>query len=271
MGRIYWSHENLVRCASIKAPHLYFGQANPDTQLPIRTKIEVRCKLCNVMFTLFIHKVIYWERVHRCDRPSGPRTLWSPSKYLQLTKKFADVDFSDTDPNYVVHVRSSIYCKCKICGRKWDCLLRELVVYKHSGCPNRCTSDRMASRKYLMQIAEKHSIEIAYKFRFPDSTCYYNGKFSVGGVNFLILIDHASYFKKPGNIKEMKEHRLSMTNDEERFRQARKYGYKIIRIDYTQARNMEYHFERAIEECRESGDVIYLASPEKYVFEDEIE
>lgn len=247
-----WSYSKLME-RSRELPSWDFGMVDPGMVITSRTKIKIMCKHCGVVSTTAVREIFKPKRTHRCGN------IWNTGKYLRYISTRPDIDFSGTDAASVRGHTSPINCRCVVCNTTWTCRLRNLI-YNNTGCPNLCMKRMFDPSIQIAIIMSKYSVPITYDFLFPGAPDTYDAHFSVDGVNYLIQFDHISYFKQYTTERERKEHQLSIQADMEKFSYAWYNGYRVIRIDYSQIRNMEYHIERAVEK----GQAVYFSSPDKY-------
>jgi hypothetical protein len=252
-----WTYDTIIRKGMKKLPNIDFGMLSPSAKYDVETKVTVRCKLCGIVFTRTIRVIFSPVRKHKCESPWKKRNV---KKYLEIVERNDDIDFSATDiRNIDSSCNSVIKCKCKICGRTWSCYLR-LFVYDQAACRNKCTLNILKASKYLGPIREKYSLKFIYNFTIPGTFATFDAMFSVDNINYVIQLDRSPFFKKPTTDEERRCRETMIINDGTKIYYAWIRDYKIIRVDYSQIRNIEYHIEKAVEEHKD----LYLASPEKY-------
>ena len=119
---------------------------NPDIEIisevykNTQTPLNVRCKVCNYEW---VAKPCHLLRGHGCIKCYRKRNMISNCDFLKLVSK--DIIIMNEYNGY----RSTIHCKCKICGYEWETMAQTLIQ-KH-GCP-KCGVNKLSKEDFEQKL-----------------------------------------------------------------------------------------------------------------------
>jgi very-short-patch-repair endonuclease len=262
----YWTWERFLREKN-KLATIDFSDVTPDYIKDSGSRIPCRCKKCNRKWMGKINTLFNGCRgidgSPGCVRCSGTEP-WSYEKFLFRRDERPDIDFSLVTPDqFNARTGSRITCKCKKCETIWKTTVT-IIFSVGNGCPN-CRSSR--GERIINELLTGAKIPFEREFilqslprkRF-DFVFRYNNR------NFLVEYDGEQHFFYESFYHSSKEDFLEKQGvDVLKSHHAYLGGYFLIRIDYKQLNNIQFHLNEAIK-TEEVGKSYYLSTPEMYCY-----
>jgi len=110
-------------------------------------------------------------------------------------------------------------------------------------------------------------IKFSKQFRLDERKRFYDFCFVYKSRKYLIEYDGEQHFGYKKFFHDSEDHYHGKQKvDIEKTADATKNGYSIIRIDYTQFKNIEYHITQALESLSTGEFDIYVSNEEMYMY-----
>ena len=260
-GNLPWTLESFINTVKSIYDDRYDYDAVKEHHIQSNNShIPITCKLCFHNWNPTIRQHIY-DRTEcpKCNN-SLPLTY---DKFIDAVVKIYgnDYDFSEIKESDITKGNCRVSVCCIICNMKWQPLARNLV-YGYSKCPGcKSTLGEKACIRTLrsMNIIFEREIKIE---ALP--TRYYDFRFIWNGARWILEYDGKQHFKfipffHNDDIETFHEHQ---NIDIIKTKLAIKEDYHVIRIDYTQINNIQYHIEQALR----LHNSLYLSTPELYTY-----
>ena len=253
-----WTYIKFIKSAQIIHGNKYsYELVNPDDIKEPKSIINIICLKCKYQWSSSIH-------CHINNKYNCPRCMQCLAHSLEtLTIKIIEIhgdniNYSLVKQEHIRNNRSHVPLICNKCKKCWSPTISSLVN-KKSGCP-RCkiSKGERACLNYLLSnnilFEEQFKIlELGMK-RF-DFMVEHNGLKYVIEFDGIQHFKFTEYFYKSVNVFiERQEVDILKTSI------ALKNGYNIIRIDYKQIKNVNFHISEALNLKNKT----YFSTPELY-------
>jgi very-short-patch-repair endonuclease/predicted Zn-ribbon and HTH transcriptional regulator len=169
-----------------------------------------------------------------------------------------DINYSLIKPENIKNNKSRAPVKCNKCGYEWKVIIAS-IIYQKSGCPQcQLSNGEKECARILTRLGIKYRIQVCFE---ENKILKYDFWFMIDEEGYLLEWDGIQHFKIVVHFHANRETFLESQNrDIFKTKTAIENGYNVIRIDYTQLNNAEYHIKKAIE----LGKELYLSNSELY-------
>lgn len=239
-----WTYIKFIETAKIIHDNKYsYELFTPDDFKGNKSIINVICTICKYQWPTIINTHIY--RKSNCPKCMNHATITLEeliNKIIEINGN--NIDYSLIKKEHIKNNRSHVPLICNKCKKCWSPSVDSLINQKY-GCP-RCkiSKGERACINYLLAnniaFEEQFKIQELVMKRF-DFMIEYNS------LNYIIEFDGVQHFKfveyfhkLPNIFIERQEIDILKTIT------ALKCGYNVIRIDYKQIDNVDFHISEAL-------------------------
>ena len=206
------------------------------------SQIPITCNTCFYNWAPVINNHINNER--SCPDCAGV-VPWTLERFLEkvLVVHGNKFDYSNVLDNHINGIYSHIPVQCNKCFYNWTPTINDHVNCKH-GCPKCKVSkgeiecERVLTRFDILPVSQ---------YKVPGTNKQYDFMFIYNNNHYLLEYDGKQHFQfneyfhyNLETFESQKQRDIVYTLN------AIKFGYKIIRIDFTQKDNIQYHITEAI-------------------------
>lgn len=164
--------------------------------------------------------------------------------------------------------RDNVPVYCKTCDETWHPTINDHINGR-TGCPN-CKNSKgeEAVKSYLtcqnLKPIQQFTLVHNTNARYDKKYDFY---VKINNREYLIEFDGIQHFKiNPRfNIDEY-QLKINQQVDTQKTKEAIEHNHFLIRIDYTQINNIEYHIEQAIQASLDIRQKYYFSNPEMYKY-----
>ncbi len=246
----------LIRAEKIHGNKYNYSAITDNDIKTLSSNIIITCNTCKYEWSPTVRTHIK----SKCGCPKcNDRLLWTLERFLTIARDIhmQKYDYSLILDNDINGAFSIITIKCNTCFYQWNSSVTNHINSK-SGCP-KCNFSKgelkcsEALTKLNIPYQSEYILEILPRKRFDFMFTIYNKNYLLeydGNIHFI----EAPYFKT--SLKSKQEIDILKTKI------AIQENYSVIRIDYTQMKNIEYHINKAIEQ----NNKIYYSTPEMYSY-----
>ena len=254
-GRLRWTLERFLKEAKEihKDKHIY-DKITADLIQNCYSYLPIYCTICSAYYTQTITNHIYgkngcWNCVYE---------LWTLEKFHRLASQIHGkrYDYSLITVEHIQNGSSHVPIKCLKC----DCIFKPTIlnhINHRSGCPKCNMTKGEIATEIALDMLEIFNVK--YQFKFSDYRILrYDFAFYLGNILYLVEYDGTPHFKP---VWIMAKHfNRSRHLDIFKTQLAIKRNCRLIRIDYKQLKNVQYHIEQAILQDLP----VYYSTPEMY-------
>lgn len=241
-GNAPWTHERLIsRLSNLNGDKYNYNRIKPEHVENAKSVIEIECNACKNVWPSTINNHV--NSKSQCGNCYGILP-WSLQRLLiEASKIHSDIDYSLIDPKMVLHQNTFIPLKCNKCTTVWRPSIGN-HIYRRTGCPG-CNKSR---GELACQIAfEKLGIPFQPQFIIEPFRKKYDFLIEYNSKQYLVEYDGEQHFNYVSRFHATEEiFEVKKQIDLEKTRRALDHGYRIIRIDYTKLRSVEYHIVEAL-------------------------
>ena len=184
---------------------------------------------------------------------------WTLDRFLIRAKKihgekYGYTKIRETD---IVNSWSCIEIDCVKCGNEWPSTITN-HVHSKSGCA-KCKFSK--GEIICTQVLDFLRISYVCQYTLPClSRKRYDFMFTFNDKNIILEYDGKQHFIHTPCFKKSLEHNHEM--DVLKTKVALRENYSMIRIDYTQFNNIQFHIVKALQE----NNTIYYSTPQLYTY-----
>lgn len=242
----HWKYEDMIKQAvKIHGDKYYYGLIKPEDIKSKFSKLNLICNICKYEWVTTISSHINGNS--GCGSCSKKITVNFESFILRTNQIHGDkFDLSLIKETDIENNRSKLPIKCNKCSKIWSPTISSFINRK-TGCP-RCKSSKgeLKCLKYLQVnkiiFEEQFSLPGNYKRKY-DFMIEHDGDKFLLEFDGLQHFEFIEYFNKTlVNFNYRQEIDIQKTKD------GICDGYKIIRIDYKEIDNIQYHLDIALEQ-----------------------
>ena len=210
-----------------------------------KSKIPIFCNKCETISWIVIKHHIHSNS--GCVECSGYAMLTLEKVLTKSYEAHGDLyDYSLVTEEDVVNSKSTIIILCRKCKNTWSSVINSHINGHKSGCPNcRHSKGELACEDVLRSLGISYYTQTQIN-ALPGKR--YDLSFSYQGKVYLLEFDGKQHFSYIDFFHRHSEN-LFMQNQQTdilKTNSALKSGYCVIRIDYTQIQNIEYHVRCAL-------------------------
>jgi len=256
VGRASWTLERFIeRSIKIYGPDAWdYSQINWAGKIVNGTRVYLVCKKCKNSYTPTIQSHISAKR-----KGCGKCILWTLEKVLTKAKSIHGdkYDYSNIEKDHIGGIHSELPIVCKTCNTKWFPTINN-HIYGKSGCSG-CVSSKGEAE--CTKILASLEIEFSQEYRLENYRKFYDFHFVHNSKEYLLEYDGVQHFKYSKYFHRSTDDFYGHQDvDISKTKTALENGFVLIRIDYTQLENIEYHINQALE----YGFSLYVSNEEMY-------
>lgn len=220
--------------------------------------LTIICNLCSYKFTSSIKGHLTNELCYNCERES----VWTVYRFIQeATLIHGDkYDYSLVKPEHLKFIRTDhIPIICKTCTNTFAPILPS-HLYSASGCPRcRMSKGELECERILKEL----NIDFHPQFTFEEHPHKgYDFCFKYQEQDYLLEFDGEQHFIYANRFhREGRDLKKQQDTDCFYSHLALSKRYRLIRIDYKQINNIQYHLEQAFQSVYD----VYFSNSEMYL------
>lgn len=256
MGNARWTLEKFL--ATVKKVHgdkYDYSLVTKDHIMNNESHIPVICKTCLHQWSPDIHAHTRGTKCPGCVK----RIPWTLERFLVRAREIHGelYNYSHITEADIAGANCYVSIECNRCHKIWESTIDSHV--KNHGCPN-CNMSK--GEKICMEVLER--MNISYKPQKKIKAIHrrpFDFGFKYNTKRWLLEFDGGQHFEfnKFFHRTEEKFH-YEQSKDIMKTKTAINNGYHVIRIDYTQADNIELHIRCALQLMQP----LYLSTPDLY-------
>ena len=264
-GKIPWTLERfLLKTREIHGNKFDYIQVKEEHIKGQKAKVPLKCNTCTYKWYPTINDHI--NGCYGCP-DCADKVPWTLVRFLESAGFIHEdnYDYSLIRPEDIQGKDSKIKIKCKKCLNVWNTTSITHHVNHKTGCP-RCNRSHVeiACENILKQLNITFQQEVIldslprkrFDFRFHHMNKWY-----------LIEFDGEQHFKYSPMFHQYDEKVFEQKKkiDIRKTWHAVRNGYRLIRIDYTQVKNVQQHIEFALKHLTDTQP-IYWSNPSMYEY-----
>lgn len=221
-----------------------------------RSRAEIICNICQNKWNPSIFNFIY--KKSGCSI-CNVGEKWTYNRFMKEAKEIHGdkYDYSLIKED-IKNSKSEFEIICD-CGNKWKVCLQD-HIYNKTGCTN-CQSSK-GEKECKRILNEIFKLKCKTQVYFEEyKNLRYDIQFMSDGEGWMLEFDGRQHFEIIEYFKMTQESFLAaQQRDIIKTRNAIEFGYNVIRIDYNQIKNIEYHIRKALK----LGKELYISNEEMY-------
>ena len=243
VGLAPWTLERfLIRANEVHDQRYDYSLIKEEDIINGDSKIQLTCNKCQYKWVTRISNHVYG---HGCPDCVG-NAPWTLERFLKRSNKIHDqrYDYSLIKEENIIKGNSKIQLKCNTCEYMWVTKVNNHV--NGSGCPKcKFSKGELVCSKHL----ENLNIEYEPEYRLNSiKSKRYDFYFEYNGKQYLLEYDGIQHFEFISHFhRTLDEFHQRQEVDIMKTKTALKYGYNIIRIDYTNLDKVDEHLDKALQ------------------------
>ena len=241
-GNLPWTLERfLLKANEIHGQKFNYDDITTEHIINHLSRLPIKCTICDYNWNPRITDHI--NNKSGCPDCAG-QAPWTYERFLQKAFKIHGnlYNYDDVTEQHIINSKSLFPVSCNTCKHHWETILDYHIHHKR-GCP-KCKF----SKGELNCCQALEFLKIPYKTQYtisPYNNRRYDFMFIVYDDKYVLEYDGGQHFFEVPHfsshtLKERQELDLSKMDI------ALRNNFKVIRIDYTQMDNVQFHIEKAI-------------------------
>lgn len=232
-----------------------YSKLNPEQFKNSANKVLLTCKNCNKENLQAIRGHVAGYGCFWCNKTQP----WTYNRFIETAVNIHGerYDYSNIKPGDIQGTRSKLKIFCKECETEFVCMLQS-HIYRCGGC-QRCASSK--GERECLKLFEKRNIKYKKQFIIPGERFRYDFKFEHDGETYVLEWDGIQHFKYRYFFHRNLETFYDCQDiDVRKTQHALFNGYRIIRVSYKELKNLERHFQSALD-LKQS---LYVSNEDQY-------
>lgn len=241
-----WIYDELIkRAIEIHGNKYNYSLIKPEDIKNVNSRLDLICNNCSYEWSPSLGSHIN----SKCDCPQCMKQIkFTVANFKQRAIEIhgEKYDYGLVTEDHIKSNESFIPIKCNKCCKIWSPSITNFIN-NHSGCPRcKCSKGELKCLQYLetndIIFKEQFSIHYNSRMKYDFMIDYENEKFLLefDGLQHFEFIEF--FFKNLVDFNYRQEIDIQKTID------GINNGYKIIRIDYDEINNIQYHLDIALNE-----------------------
>lgn len=259
-GHMPWDRSRFVEEAQrLNGDKHDYSEIQEDHFGGIHSHVPIRCKVCGYRWSPQIGNYIHHES--QCPKCSG-HMGWDHPRFIAQAKHIHGdaYNYDLVRPEDVTGYYSKIPITCNTCHKIWSPTVGH-HIHSKSGCPYCCKSRGERLVAQILDLLKDRIGPYIQEVHYPDIPQYhYDFYFIYKDQRHIIEFDGIQHFEEIDLFTKKESFEYRRLLDKIKTLIALTSGVKLIRIDYTQLNNLQFHIETALE----SDEQVYLSTPSMY-------
>lgn len=253
--KIHWTLERFIFSArKIHGNKYDYSQILFENIKNNQSPIYITCLICSYKWKSTINSHINYK--HECPNCSG-QARYDLKKFLLKSNKIHNnrYDYSQITADQIINSQSIVSIICRKCNHHFN-LKIVYHIFHRAGCP-KCNKSNGETN--CQEILDKLKIEYKIEYIIPSlSKKRFDLMFNYQNNKYLLEYDGIQHFEfSPFFHKKIENFEEKQKTDILKSQKAIEEGYYLIRIDYSNEKNIEEHITNALNTLNKNNKIYY--------------